>query len=84
MAGAGRPKTGGRKKGAQNKTTKLIKDMVTEALDRAGGVDYLVTVAEENPTAFCTLIGKVLPLNVVSDDGSMSPPKTIVICGPDE
>ena len=84
MAGTGKAKTGGRKKGTPNKNTKLIKDMVAEALDRAGGVQYLVGVAEENPSAFCTLLGKVLPLNVVSDDGSMSPPQTIVICGPDE
>jgi len=84
MAGKGMPKTGGRKKGSRNKTTMLVKDMITKALDEAGGVNYLVNVAKENPAAFCTLVGKVLPLNHTSDDGSMSPPSKILICGPDD
>lgn len=54
----------GRPKGAQNKVTRAIKDMVAQALDRAGGVDYLIAQAEENPTAFLTLVGKVIPLQV--------------------
>ena len=54
----------GRPKGAQNKVTRAIKDMVGQALDRAGGVDYLIAQAEENPTAFLTLVGKVIPLQV--------------------
>jgi len=73
MAGKGKPKTGGRQKGSLNKTTALVKDMVIQALDEAGGVDYLARVAKENPAAFCTLIGKVLPMNHTSEDGSMSP-----------
>lgn len=54
----------GRPKGAPNKTTKQLKEMILEALDRKGGVDYLVAQAEENPTAFLTLIGKVLPMTI--------------------
>ena len=73
MAGKGKPKTGGRPKGGLNKTTALVKDMVIQALDEAGGVDYLVDVAKDNPAAFCTLIGKVLPMNHTSEDGTMSP-----------
>ena len=69
----GQPKLGGRKKGTPNKTTTLIKDMIIKALDEAGGVDYLVDVAKDNPAAFCTLIGKVLPMNHTSEDGTMSP-----------
>ena len=69
----GQPKLGGRKKGTPNKTTTLIKDMIIAALDEAGGIDYLVEVAKDNPAAFCTLIGKVLPMNHTSEDGSMSP-----------
>lgn len=80
----GLPKSGGRKKGVPNKQTKLIKDMITEALDQAGGVEYLVGVAKDNPTAFCTLIGKVLPMNLTSEDGSMSMPSKIMFCGPDD
>jgi len=59
------PRAGmGRPKGAQNKVTRAIKDMVAQALDKAGGVDYLIAQAEENPTAFLTLVGKVIPLQV--------------------
>ena len=82
MAGKGRPKTGGRPKGGRNKTTALGKDMVIKALEQAGGVDYLVGVSKDNPSAFCTLIGKVIPLNHISEDGTMLPPTTIIIRGP--
>ena len=54
----------GRPKGAVNKNTKALKDMILAALDKKGGIDYLVVQADENPTAFLTLVGKVLPLDV--------------------
>ncbi len=54
----------GRVKGVPNKTTKAIRDAVVEAFERAGGVDYLVTLAKEDPRTFCALIGKVIPLQV--------------------
>ncbi len=40
--------------------------MVTEALTKAGGVNYLVERAKDPRTAsaFLTLVGKVLPLQV--------------------
>lgn len=67
MAGKGQPKTGGRAKGTTNKLTADVKAMVLEALDKAGGVDYLLTQSEKNPTAFLTLVGKVLPLTLAGD-----------------
>lgn len=54
----------GRLKGTPNKATKALKDMILAALDTKGGADYLAKQAEENPTAFMTLLGKVLPLQV--------------------
>lgn len=60
-AGKGRPK------GSSNKVTKAVKEMVIEALDEAGGVEYLLTQSRDNPTAFLTLVGKVLPLQVSGD-----------------
>jgi hypothetical protein len=54
----------GRKKGVPNKTTAAVKDMILQALAESGGVKYLKTQAEKNPTAFLTLVGKVLPLDV--------------------
>jgi hypothetical protein len=65
----------GRKPGSQNKVTKAIKDMVIEAMSEAGGVAYLVVQSRENPVAFMTLIGKVIPLQVaaaVEIGGSMN------------
>jgi hypothetical protein len=61
-------KTGGRQKGTPNKTTALLKDAILRAADDAGGKDgligYLTEQAKDNPTAFLTLLGKVLPMQV--------------------
>lgn len=58
---------GGRAKGVPNKTTAAVKDMILQALSNKGGVEYLERQADENPTAFMTLVGKVLPLQVAGD-----------------
>lgn len=60
-------KTGGRKPGSTNKTTAAVKDMILQALSDAGGVKYLVSQAAETPTAFLSLVGKTLPLQVGGD-----------------
>ncbi len=59
----------GRVKGSQNKFTREVKEMVLEALEGAGGVEYLQERANDPKTAgaFLTLVGKVLPLQVVGD-----------------
>jgi hypothetical protein len=66
-AGAGRPK------GSLNKTTAILKDAVLLAAEQAGEkegmVGYLKKQAVENPPAFLTLLGKVLPLQVTGDGG---------------
>jgi hypothetical protein len=67
--GSGKPGPG-RPKGAQNKLTRALKDMILTALDEAhegGGIAYLKDQAKANPTAFLTLVGKVLPLQVAGD-----------------
>jgi len=61
------PVSKGRPKGSQNKATKALKDMILGALDDAGGQDYLRRQSIENPTAFMTLIGKVLPTTINAD-----------------
>jgi hypothetical protein len=62
------PRAGkGRPKGSANKTTKALKDMILHALEDAGGQEYLTKQAGENPTAFMTLIGKVLPMQIAGD-----------------
>jgi hypothetical protein len=59
----------GRPKGAQNKVTKELKEMILQALDNAGGVEYLERKANDPRTAsaFLTLVGKVLPMTVAGD-----------------
>lgn len=76
QAGKGRPK------GVQNKMTKALKEMILEALENKGGVEYLERQADENPTAFLTLVGKVLPLQVASDPDNPLPPTIIQLVAP--
>jgi hypothetical protein len=69
----GRTKTSGqgRPKGAQNKTTKALKDMIEGALEAKGGQAWLERQMDENPAAFMTLLGKTLPrdLNATVETG---------------
>ena len=62
----------GRPKGSVNKTTALLKDAILLAAEEAGGkeglVGYLRTQATMNPGPFMTLLGKVLPTQVVGDE----------------
>jgi hypothetical protein len=64
-------KTGGRTKGTPNKTTALLKDAILQAAEKAGHkegmIGYLTEQAAENPSAFLSLLGKVLPLQVTGD-----------------
>lgn len=53
-----------RKKGSENKIPKEIKDMIQAALNRVGGVHYLVKQAHDNPTAFMGLLKAVLPKDI--------------------
>ena len=62
-------KTGGRQKGTPNKTTAALKDAILIAFEQAGGEDYLLRVANTDPKTFCTLLGKVLPMQVTGAGG---------------
>jgi len=66
----------GRKKGVPNKVTKELKDMILGALDDTGGQKYLARQAEENPSAFLALVGRVLPMTVQGDKDN--PLETVV------
>ena len=39
------------------------------AFDQVGGANYLAQMAYEQPAAFMTLVGKVLPLQVTGENG---------------
>jgi hypothetical protein len=73
MAGKGKPgplpgrRFGGRQKGTPNKITGDIRAMILGALQAKGGQKYLERCADENPAAFLTLVGKVLPMQVQGD-----------------
>lgn len=70
-AGKGRPK------GVPNRMTRDLRDMILGALDGAGGQAYLQRQADENPVAFMSLVGKVLPKEVTGADGKDLIPGTI-------
>lgn len=63
----------GREKGVPNKSTKLLKDSILLAAEKAGGKDglvgYLAKQAAKNPKAFLALLGRVLPLQISGDGG---------------
>ena len=60
-AGKGRPK------GATNKLTTTIKEAIEKSFDIVGGPAYLAQMAIEQPQAYMTLLGKVLPTQVKAD-----------------
>lgn len=61
--GAGRPK------GSLDKGNAMIREMIVEALDGVGGVQYLQETARSHPAAFLSLIGKVMPIQVTGEGG---------------
>jgi hypothetical protein len=80
--GGARPNSGGkrpgsgRKKGTPNKFTGELKEHLLNALQGAhpeGAVGYLKDVAKKDMKAFCGLIGKVLPKNIVASGDPDNP-----------
>lgn len=57
-AGKGRPP------GVPNKVSADVKSMIETALHQAGGIEYLVEQSEKNPTAFMSLVGRLLPKDI--------------------
>lgn len=66
-------KTGGRKAGVPNRVPAALKEMILQALENKGGVEYLERQAENEPVAFMSMLGKVLPLTLSGSlDGKIS------------
>jgi hypothetical protein len=66
----GHKKVGGRKKGTPNKATATLKEAILLAASGAhkdGMTGYLTEQAKNNPAAFMTLLGKVLPTTLAND-----------------
>ncbi len=60
----------GRPKGRPNKTTTAVKEAIIAAANAAhddGMLGYLTQQANDNPVAFMTLLGKVIPLQIAGD-----------------
>lgn len=64
--GKGKPGPG-RPKGSVNRVTKDIREAVLAAFEGAGGSDYLIQQAHDNPQAFMTLLGKCMPAQVAAE-----------------
>jgi hypothetical protein len=78
----GRKTGGGSRKGIPNKITKTITEALDQAFDEVGGAAYLKRIAEDEPRAFCALLGKRLPATVnVDAKGSIT--VTVVTGVPD-
>ena len=54
----------GRPKGSPNKSTAAIKEMLLASLDAVGGTQYFIRQADENPTAYMSLMSKIIPSEV--------------------
>ena len=73
---------GGSRKGVPNKATAEIKAMIEGALEQAGGQAYLLQQAHDNPNAFLTLVGKILPKQVdstITGDLTVTAIKRIIV-----
>lgn len=62
-----RGKTGGRQAGTPNKVNATVKMMVLAALEAKGGVEWLKKQMDKEPVAYMTLLGKIMPTQVVGD-----------------
>jgi len=68
----GQKKTGGRKKGGQNKISKNIKENFDAVFDKLGGIEGFHEWAKKNAhtqAAFYQMYSKMLPSNVDVDFG---------------
>lgn len=54
-----------------NKTTVALKDAIMNAFHQVGGESYLARVAADDPRTFCTLLGKVLPMQITGEGGAI-------------
>jgi hypothetical protein len=68
----------GLKKGQSLNKTVALTEMIDGALNKLGGMDWLVEQGRENPTAFMSLVGKRLPKDLTIG-GNINQPLVIEI-----
>jgi len=61
----------GRKPGSKNKDTETIRIAVMRSFDHIGGWEYLAEMARTQPTAYMTLLGKILPHELATSGGAL-------------
>ena len=76
----------GRKKGSPQKIvpgpkSPEIREMVLRALDAAGGEDYLLRVAIDDPKPFLALIGRLIPSKLEAEVSTPEPVRIEVVTG---
>ncbi len=54
----------GRPRGAENKLNREVRELVRQALDEEGGVEYLRWAARMKPVAFLSLLGRLVPAEI--------------------
>lgn len=67
-------KTGGRKPGSLNKTTKAFKEAVLDAFNQIGGTEALVLWGMENQTEFYKIASRLIPHEVTGPEGAPMAP----------
>jgi len=60
-----------------------LKTMILGALADAGGRDYLASQAAKTPSAFLTLVAKVLPAEAATAHAAVEPPTITVTIAPE-
>jgi len=60
----------GRKPGSKNKDTETIRIAVMRSFESVGGWKYLEEMARIQPTAYMTLLGKILPHELAASDSA--------------
>jgi hypothetical protein len=76
----GPPKGNKNRLGAKNKHSAELKEMILGALHDSGGQKYLQLQSIENPVAFMSLLGKILPKDI---NARIDQPVTFVISAED-
>ena len=77
-----RQKVGGRVKGTPNRVTATLKEAILLAAAGAhkdGMTGYLTEQAKNNPAAFMTLLGKVLPTTLANDPTNPMPAAQVTV-----
>jgi hypothetical protein len=71
-------KTGGRQKGTKNKSTVRLEALLRLALKREGGVEYMQRIARDFPVAFCGMLAKLIPTELIASvDATLRPAREV-------